>query len=193
MPLKRKKGWLGVDEAGRGAIAGPLIAGAVLLPPGFVGKGIRDSKRLSPSKRETFSEYIKEKCIWSLGIVSVEELQELSLSDATFLAMTRAINDIESSYKGVLLDGNCLIPDFTSPQDCVIGGDDKYLQIAAASILAKVARDEIMVEYGKTYPEYEFEQHKGYPTKNHSRRLKKYGPSPIHRLNTGPLKRLWES
>jgi ribonuclease HII len=175
----------GVDEAGRGPLAGPVYAAAVILPEGLIIKGLDDSKKLSEKKREALYDIIIEKALaYSVASASEAEIDEINILQATFLAMNRAVNGLFS--KGVspgfaLIDGNRsgALP---IPCKCVVGGDGIYQSIAAASILAKVTRDRVMYELALKYPAYEFDKHKGYATELHYKKLHEYGPSPIHRL-----------
>ncbi|MCK9526028.1 MAG: ribonuclease HII, partial [Limnochordia bacterium] len=156
---------VGVDEAGRGPLAGPVVAAAVqILPDSFLAE-IRDSKRLSPKKRELAYEEILRTCLVGVGLASVEEIDEFNILQATFLAMRRALDDLAEPPDFCLIDGQLEIPDLPWPQRAFIGGDDLSISIAAASIVAKVERDRIMTGYDEIYPVYNFRQHKGYATK----------------------------
>lgn len=171
----------GVDEAGRGPLAGPVYAAAVILPRGCVIEGLDDSKKLSESRREALFDVICAKAV-SFGIAraEVEEIEERNILKATFLAMNRALAQLDPQPGLALIDGN-RNGGIALPSRCVIKGDASCADIAAASILAKVSRDRYMREMALRYPEYGFEQHKGYGTKLHYERLRQYGPSPIHR------------
>lgn len=171
----------GADEAGRGPLAGPVYAAAVILPRGLEIPGLNDSKKLSEKRRETLFDQICEKAI-SFGIAraEVEEIEEINILNAALLAMNRAIAQLNPQPALALIDGN-KNTGITVPSRCVIKGDATCADIAAASILAKVSRDRYMLEVAERYPEYAFEQHKGYGTKLHYERLREYGPSPIHR------------
>ena len=171
----------GVDEAGRGPLAGPVYAAAVILPRGCVIEGLDDSKKLSESRREALFDVICAKAV-SFGIAraEVEEIEERNILKATFLAMNRALAQLDPQPGLALIDGN-RNGGIALPSRCVIKGDASCADIAAASILAKVSRDRYMREMALSYPEYGFEQHKGYGTKLHYERLRQYGPSPIHR------------
>ena len=171
----------GVDEAGRGPLAGPVYAAAVILPRGCVIEGLDDSKKLSESRREALFDVICAKAV-SFGIAraEVEEIEERNILKATFLAMNRALAQLDPQPGLALIDGN-RNGGIALPSRCVIKGDASCADIAAASILAKVSRDRYMREIALRYPEYGFEQHKGYGTKLHYERLRQYGPSPIHR------------
>ncbi|MBO4331062.1 MAG: ribonuclease HII [Oscillospiraceae bacterium] len=172
----------GVDEAGRGPLAGPVFAAAVILPPGTVIEGLNDSKKLSEKKREALYGEICEKASeWSVASASEKEIDELNILQATFLAMRRAVEGVPSAAFA-LIDGN-RTPPLALPCRCVVGGDGKYACIAAASIIAKVSRDRYMCALAERYPQYAFEKHKGYGTALHYRLIRQYGPSPAHRLS----------
>ena len=171
----------GVDEAGRGPLAGPVCAAAVILPPHLEIPGLTDSKKLTDKKRRELFPIIKEKAIaYGIGMASEKEIDGINILQATFLAMERAMNQLGVKPDLALIDGN-REKDFGLPVKTVVKGDSLSMNIAAASILAKVTRDDLMVEMAETYPQYGFEIHKGYGTKAHYAALKEYGPSPIHR------------
>lgn len=173
----------GIDEAGRGPLAGPVHAAAVILPIGLEIEGLNDSKKLTEKKREQLFEVICEKAIdYSIGIATEKEIDEINILNATFLAMHRAVEGLNIKPDYALIDGNQYpkIPFVT--EETVVKGDAKSMSIAAASILAKVSRDRFMLEKAKEYPEYCFEKHKGYGTKVHYEAIKEFGPSPIHRM-----------
>ncbi len=171
----------GIDEAGRGPLAGPVYAAAVLLPEGLVIDGLNDSKKLSEKKREQLFGVITENALgFGIGTASVEEIDEINILQATFLAMRRAFDAMQKRCDYVLVDGNRM-PPMRVPGETIVKGDAKSPSIAAASILAKVSRDRVMLEYAKQYPEYQFEKHKGYGTKVHVEAIRTFGPSPIHR------------
>ena len=173
----------GVDEAGRGPLAGPVFAAAVIFSPGTEISGINDSKKLSPKKREQLFDIICGKaqayCVASAG---VEEIERFNILGATFLAMRRAVDGLAVRPALALVDG-CCDPGFTLPAECIVKGDGLSASIAAASILAKVSRDRYMLELDRKYPQYRFARHKGYPTPEHYRALLQYGVSPVHRLS----------
>ena len=180
----RPKGYIniaGVDEAGRGPLAGPVYAAAVILPPNTVIKGINDSKKLSEKRREELFEEITEKAI-AYNICSIDErrIDEINILNATYEAMNGAVNGLSVAPDFVLIDGN-RIGGMTIPHETVVKGDSKSISIAAASILAKVSRDRFICDMAEKYPQYGFEQHKGYGTKAHNEAILKYGPCPIHR------------
>ena len=172
----------GVDEAGRGPLAGPVCAAAVILPAHLEIPGLNDSKKLTDKKRRELFPIIKEQAIaYGIGLASHEEIDEINILQATFLAMQRAIDQLEGKAEFALIDGN-REKDFGLPVMTVVKGDSRSASIAAASILAKVTRDDILEEQAKLYPQYGFEIHKGYGTKAHYEALRTYGPSPIHRM-----------
>lgn len=172
----------GVDEAGRGPLMGPVCAAAVILPEGVELEGVNDSKKLSEKKREALFEVIKERAIaWSVAFASVEEIEEVNILNATYLAMNRAIEGLQIPADYALIDGNRIPKDIKIDAETVVKGDAKSLSIAAASILAKVSRDRLVLEYDKEMPEYGFAAHKGYGTAAHIEAIKKYGPSKYHR------------
>ena len=173
----------GVDEAGRGPLAGPVCAGAVILPQGLEIPGLNDSKKLTDKKRRELYPIVKEQAIaWGIGFASHEEIDELNILQATYLAMSRAIQALEGKADFALIDGN-RAKDFGIPLKTVVKGDSLSASIAAASVLAKVARDDIMLEMAKVYPEYGFEVHKGYGTKQHYEALRRFGHCAIHRMS----------
>ncbi len=178
---KGYKSICGVDEAGRGPLCGPVFAAACILPEGLFIEGLNDSKKLSPKKRKELSEIIKRKAVaYCIAQASVEEIHELNILEADMLAMRRAVAGLSQSADFALIDGN-VSRGFDIPTMTVIKGDATSPSIAAASILAKVARDELCEKMDRQYPEYGIAKHKGYGTKEHMEALRKYGPSPIHR------------
>lgn len=171
----------GVDEAGRGPLCGPVFAAACILPDGLVLEGLNDSKKLTPKKRDKLFDLICENAIaYCIASASVEEIDELNILEADLLAMRRAIDGLSVKADFALIDGN-IARGFQIPACAVIGGDAKSPSIAAASILAKVARDRDCIELDAQYPQYGIAKHKGYGTKQHMDALRAYGPSPIHR------------
>ena len=179
----------GVDEAGRGPLAGPVYAAAVILPRGLVLEGLDDSKKLTEKKREALFDPIREQAIaYGIASASVEEIETRNILNATFLATNRAIEKLSPVAALALIDGN-RNTGIAFPSRCVVKGDAKCADIAAASVLAKVSRDRFMLEMARQYPQYRFEQHKGYGTKLHYDMLREYGPSPIHRMSF--LKKLY--
>ena len=172
----------GVDEAGRGPLAGPVCAAAVILPDHLELPGLNDSKKLSDKKRRELFPLIKEQAIaYGIGLADEKEIDEINILQATFLAMERAIAQLEGKADLALIDGN-RAKDFGLPVKTVVKGDSLSASIAAASILAKVTRDDMMEAYANEYPGYGFEIHKGYGTKAHYAALTEKGPSPIHRM-----------
>jgi len=172
----------GVDEAGRGPLAGPVCAAAVILPYGIEIEGLNDSKKLTEKKREKLFDVIIEKAIaYGIAFSSEKEIDELNILQATYLAMNRAIEKLNTEIDIALIDGN-RNSGINYNSTCIIGGDGKSASIAAASILAKVTRDRYMLELDNKYPEYFFAKHKGYGTKLHYEALREHGPSEVHRL-----------
>lgn len=171
----------GVDEAGRGPLAGPVYAAAVILPKGHIIAGVNDSKKISEKKRDMLFDKIIDECVcYSVGIATEKEIDEINILQATFLAMRRAVEGLSVKPDIALIDGNKR-PGLDIAEQEIIKGDAKSANIAAASIIAKVSRDRYMLEMAEQYPEYQFEKHKGYGTKLHYEMLEKYGISPIHR------------
>ena len=174
----------GVDEAGRGPLAGPVYAAAVILPSDCEIEGLNDSKKLSEKKREQLYDVIKEKAVaYCIASADVEEIESVNILRATYLAMNRAIDGLKIKPDYALIDGN-RIPDGIKVEcETVVGGDAKSLSIAASSVLAKVSRDRYIIELDEKYPEYNFKKHKGYGTKEHTDAILKYGPCEIHRMS----------
>ena len=174
----------GVDEAGRGPLAGPVCAAAVILAPDTVIEGLDDSKKLSEKKRERLFDVITEKAIsFSVAFGTLEEIESLNILEATFLAMNRAIDGLSVKPDFALIDGNRAPKNIKIPCETVIKGDSKSMSVAAASVLAKVTRDRLMLKYDAEYTQYDFKKHKGYGTKEHTELIKKYGPCEIHRVS----------
>ncbi|WOS37503.1 ribonuclease HII [Oligella urethralis] len=201
-PMKLDAGVLivGIDEAGRGPLAGSVFAAAVILDPNRPIEGLMDSKKLSEIKRDYLATIIKAQALaWSIASASVEEIDRLNILEATMLAMTRAWQGIKQAHHYVLIDGNQIpkamratLPDnllSTQLVEAIVKGDDSVPAIAAASILAKTARDAELYALDAQYPDYGFAQHKGYGTKLHLSRLEALGPCPIHRQSFAPIKR----
>lgn len=179
--LEGKKFVAGVDEAGRGPLAGPVYAAAVILPPDLFIPQLNDSKKLSEKKREELFDIITEKAIaYSIASVDEKRIDEINILNATFEAMNSAVNSLSVTPDYVLIDGN-RIKNMTIPHETVVKGDTKSASIAAASILAKVARDRYITEISEKYPQYGFEKHKGYGTAAHNEAILEYGPCEIHR------------
>ena len=173
----------GVDEAGRGPLAGPVCAAAVILPENTVIEGVNDSKKLSEKKREALFDVIRERSVsYSVAFASVEEIEEMNILNATMLAMKRAVEGLSVKADFAMIDGNRL-PKLDIDSEFIIKGDAKSMSIACASVLAKVSRDRLLYKYAEEYPEYLFDKHKGYGTKAHVEAIKKYSPCPYHRLS----------
>lgn len=186
----------GVDEAGRGPLAGAVYAAAVILDPRHEIKGLADSKVLSESRRENLAGQIKEHALaWAIASSSVEEIDEINILQASLLAMKRAINTLKDKNGELIVPCQVLVdglhcPKINIPSQAIVKGDSKEPSISAASILAKTARDEEMRSMHSLYPQYDFAKHKGYPTKDHLERLMEHGVSAIHRLSYSPVKKL---
>jgi len=180
----------GVDEAGRGPLAGAVYAAAVILDPERPIAGLADSKTLSEKKRDSLAIEIKQYALsWAIASSSVEEIDRINILQASLLAMKRAVEGLHLMPQQVLVDGlHC--PKITVPVQAIVKGDSKVQAIAAASILAKTARDEDLYRLHELYPQYDFAKHKGYPTADHLSRLKQHGVSPVHRRSYGPVKKL---
>ncbi|MFZ5631629.1 MAG: ribonuclease HII [Bacillota bacterium] len=182
----------GVDEAGRGPLAGPVMAAAVILPPGARIRELNDSKQLTPVKRKALVFEIKKiSKAWAVGVSTVDEILRLNIHQASMLAMCRAVSGLKTVPGHVLVDGFA-IPRLELPQTHIIGGDGKSASIAAASILAKETRDELMELCHFLYPQYGFDRHKGYATAGHIRALRLYGPCPLHRRGFSPVREMLE-
>ncbi|SKA81844.1 RNase HII [Thiothrix eikelboomii] len=183
----------GVDEVGRGPLAGAVVAAAVILDPAQPIEGLADSKKLSAKKREALAAEIRLKALaWSLGRAEVEEIDRLNILQATFLAMQRALEGLAIQPDQVLIDGN-RCPNINYAMQAIIGGDALIPAISAASILAKVSRDAELVRLDQLYPAYGFAQHKGYPTPLHLNAIRQYGVLPIHRRSFKPIKILFQN
>lgn len=180
----------GVDEAGRGPLAGPVVAAAVILPPRFDVREINDSKRLSAAIREQLFDYIVDNAAAGLGVVDPEEIDATNIVRATFRAMAEAVADLTVPPDALLIDGLHTIPRVAVPQQAIIHGDRESASIAAASIVAKVTRDRLMASLHECYPQYGFLTNKGYATRQHLEALRVHGPCPIHRRTFAPV-RLW--
>lgn len=177
----------GIDEAGRGPLAGPVVAAAVILDPARPIPGLNDSKKLSEKKRDALAVLIRERAIaWAVGEASVEEIDRLNILQATFLAMQRAVAALAVRPTSALVDGN-RCPQLQMPVEAVVKGDGKIASIAAASILAKTVRDAGMLVLHQQYPVYGFDRHMGYPTAAHCLALEAHGASPVHRRSFGPV------
>lgn len=178
----------GVDEAGRGPLAGPVVAAAVILRDDLVIEGLRDSKQLAPARREAVAAVIRKRAVaFAIGSAGVAEIDRLNILQASLLAMSRAVTALEIAPQRVLVDGNHL-PELGCEARAVVGGDRCLPAVSAASILAKVARDAMMVDLDRRYPQYGFARHKGYPTEAHRAALWEHGPSPVHRRSFAPVR-----
>jgi ribonuclease HII len=190
----------GIDEAGRGPLAGPVVAGAVIVYPHIVNeikdapefKLVRDSKTLSAKQREKAYDFVVENFDWGVGLSDEKTIDRLNILQATFLAMKKALSDLkrklESDVETILLDGRSLIPNISTRQENIINGDKYIFSISAASIIAKVSRDRIMMKYHEKFPEYNFAHHKGYGTKEHFEMIGEYGICDVHRISFEPCK-----
>ncbi|MBL4586681.1 MAG: ribonuclease HII [Flavobacteriales bacterium] len=173
----------GCDEAGRGCLAGPVVAAAVILDPRKPIIGLDDSKKITEKKRDLLRPEIEEKAlVWAVGIVSNVEIDEINILKGSFVAMHRALNQLTTKAQFILVDGNRFIPYKKVPHECIIKGDEKYQSIAAASILAKTHRDAIMQQLHLEYPHFGWDRNKGYPTKEHRLGIRKHGPTEWHRM-----------
>ena len=182
----------GVDEAGRGPLAGPVVAGAVILDPQNPIHGLKDSKRLTALRRDVLYEEIREKALaWAVGHADVEEIDRINILQATMLAMKRAVEALQTVPDHALIDGN-RCPDLCCPAQAIIKGDSRVAAISAASIMAKVTRDREMLSLDVIYPGYGLAQHKGYPSKAHIEALENLGVTPIHRRSYAPVRRVIE-
>lgn len=187
---KGYKSVCGVDEAGRGPLAGPVCAAAVILPEGVIIDGVNDSKKLSEKKRESLFDVIREQALsYSIAYATVDEIEEINILNSTMLAMRRAIDSLDIKADYAMIDGN-KIPPIDIDAECIVKGDAKSMSIACASILAKVSRDRLLYKYAEEYPMYGFDKHKGYGTKVHREAILKYGPCPYHRKSF--LKKLYK-
>lgn len=173
----------GCDEAGRGCLAGPVFAAAVILPPDFSCELLNDSKQLKEKTRYSLRTVIEEQALaWAVGIVSHSEIDQINILNASFLAMHRAVSDLKITPEHLLIDGNRFKKYEDIPHTCVVKGDGKFLAIAAASVLAKTYRDDFMLKLNEEYPQYGWSQNKGYPTIKHRQAIETYGVTPYHRL-----------
>lgn len=187
---KGYKSVCGVDEAGRGPLAGSVCAAAVILPEGVIIDGVNDSKKLSEKKRESLFDVIRKQALsYSIAYATVDEIEEINILNATMLAMCRAIDGLDIKADYAMIDGN-KIPPIDIDAECIVKGDAKSMSIACASILAKVSRDRLLYKYAEEYPMYGFDKHKGYGTKVHREAILKYGPCPYHRKSF--LKKLYK-
>ena len=184
--LKVLSNWeyeVGCDEAGRGCLSGPVVAAAVILGNDFDNEMINDSKKLTEKKRNSLRNFIEENArFWAVGIVWPNEIDEINILNASFLAMHRAIDQLDCPKEMIVVDGNRFNPYKEVPHECIVKGDSKYMNIAAASILAKTYRDEYMEKIHEEYPMYDWKKNKGYPTKAHRAAIKEYGATKYHRM-----------
>ncbi len=172
----------GCDEAGRGCLAGPVVAAAVILPEGFRNELLNDSKQLTEKQREELRPLIeREATAWAVALVDNEEIDRVNILKASILAMHRALDALEVRPEYILVDGNRFLPYGETPYACIVKGDGKYMSIAAASVLAKTHRDEYMRQLDKEYPAYHWAKNKGYPTRDHREAIAAHGISPLHR------------
>ncbi len=179
----------GLDEAGRGCLAGPVFAAAVILPPDFQNELLNDSKQLSEAKRYQLRPIIEWQALaWGVGMVMPDEIDKINILNASFLAMHRALEQLSIQPQHLLVDGNRFRTNLTIPYTCVVKGDGKLQSIAAASILAKTYRDDYMNQIAAAYPQYQWEENKGYPTQAHRQAIQQYGITPHHRLTFGGVK-----
>ncbi len=186
----------GIDEAGRGPLAGPVVAAVVILSPGQRIDGVRDSKQLTARRREFLAGEIKSRAdAWSVARADVEEIDALNILQATMLAMRRAVEQLDCLPDELRIDGNRTpdLPGYHGRTTALVGGDRICQAISAASILAKVARDDLMLSLDHVFPNYGFARHKGYPTAHHREALQRYGPCPAHRRSFGPVRRAMET
>ena len=183
-----------VDEVGRGPLAGPVVAAAVILDPNHPIEGLMDSKKISEKRREVLAEEIKEKALaWAISRVDVDIIDEINILQASLRAMTISVSQLKQQPDFVMIDGNKIPVDLTINAEAVVKGDDRVACISAASIIAKVARDREMIEMDNIYPGYGLAKHKGYPTKVHIEALQQLGVTDIHRRSFGPVRKVLES
>ena len=174
----------GCDEAGRGCLAGPVVAAAVILPSSFKHSLLNDSKQMSDKQRKELRPYIEEHALaWAVGVVSPQEIDEINILNASFLAMHRALDQLKENFQEILVDGNRFKKYQDYPHHCIIKGDGKYKSIAAASVLAKTYRDDIMDELHLLFPNYAWDKNKGYPTVAHRSAIRENGTTPHHRMS----------
>ena len=172
----------GCDEAGRGCLAGPVFAAAVVLPEDFLCQELNDSKKLTEKMRYQLRPFIEENALdWAVGVVSAQEIDEINILKASFLAMHRALNQLKVKPQHLIIDGNRFVPYQEVPHHCIVKGDGKYLSIAAASVLAKTYRDDYMIKIAEDFPDYQWKKNKGYPTKEHRAAIERLGATPHHR------------
>ena len=174
----------GCDEAGRGCLAGSVYAAAVILPPNYQNPDLNDSKKLTDKKRKALREQIERDAVaWAVGVVTPDEIDEINILNASFLAMHRALDQLQVRPEAIIVDGNRFKPYQDLPYTTIVKGDGKYMAIAAASILAKTYRDDYMDALAEEYPQYDWKSNKGYPTKKHRAAIKEFGVTPYHRMS----------
>lgn len=174
----------GLDEVGRGCLAGPVVAAAVILPPNYTHPLLTDSKQLTRSQRDMLrDEIMQEALAWAVAEASHTEIDKINILKASFLAMHRAVKELSVTPEHLLVDGNRFVPYPMIPHTCIVKGDSLYLSIAAASVLAKTYRDDLMAELSESFPEYGWEQNMGYPTPHHRRAIERHGPTTHHRMS----------
>jgi ribonuclease HII len=187
----KKKGYkyiAGVDEAGRGPLAGPVVAAAVIIPDGVTLENLDDSKKISPKRRDIlFDEIAASGAVCAVGIIDNDVIDCMNILKASLMAMRKAVCSLSTPPDFILVDGSFTIPNIDTPQFAIVGGDAACASISAASIVAKVTRDRIMDHYQELYPDFSFGQHRGYPTSMHLEELKKHGPTEIHRKSFRPV------
>ena len=171
----------GCDEAGRGCLAGPVVAAAVIIPRDYRNKRLNDSKKLTASRRDILRKEIEQDCIYAVAMVHNEEIDKVNILNASYLAMQRAVDQLVQSPELLLIDGNRYKPHNDTPFECIVKGDGKFMSIAAASILAKTYRDEYMLAQAEDYPQYGWKSNKGYPTEEHREAIREFGITPLHR------------
>lgn len=182
--LSNREYEVGCDEAGRGCLSGPVVAAAVILGNNFESDLINDSKKLSEKSRNLLRTYIEENALfWAVGVVTPKEIDEINILNASFLAMHRAIDQLNCQKDLIIVDGNRFNAYHDIPHECIVKGDSKFMNIAAASILAKTYRDEYMEKIHEEFPMYNWKKNKGYPTKDHRAAIKEYGATPYHRIS----------
>jgi len=185
--LEAIPGIAGVDEAGRGPLAGPVVAAAVILPATFDLTGLDDSKKLSPQKRDILADRIMKGAVWAIALCDHKEIDRENILNASMIAMSRAVSQLSEKPREVWVDGNRTPTGLAVPARCVVKGDGKIAAIAAASILAKTYRDQLMARFSEEFPEYGFDKNFGYPTPDHLEALRRFGPCAIHRRSFAPV------
>lgn len=187
-PLPFQPDEVGVDEAGRGPLAGPLVVAAAILPAGFDAAGLTDSKLLTAHQRDVWFEKVQAEAIYAVEVISEAEIDRKNILAACLAGMVSAVTRIAPHARTVVVDGNIIPPGMPIPATCLVKGDSKHAAIAAASVLAKVTRDRIMARFAEEFPEYGFEVHHGYASPDHLEAIRRFGPCPIHRRSFEPIK-----